>query len=373
MVSPLQFAVHDSSSFNNKWEFMQHAHFFQSFRCAARARNIFSDGFLLSLLAFVAALSWGPAVHSATVAAAPAQEARYPEKPIRLVLPFPGGAPSDMLGRIVGQRLSEQMKQNFVPDNRAGVGGNAGITAVAKAQPDGYTLLVTNPAIALSPSLYKNLQYDAIKDFAPVARLATIENVLLVRPSLPVETLRQFIDLARAQPGKLNYGSGGPGTVNHLANELLKTLEKINIVHVPYKGATQATLSLMGNEVDEVIVAVAPALSMIATGKVKPLAVLSEKRVATLPAVPTTREAGVANFTLSLWFGMFAPAGTPRAIVMRLNQEVFKALDAADMRERMAGVGIDPWPGSPEQLGELVRSETQRYAAIVKSAGLSKE
>ena len=316
-------------------------------------------GFINSagLLACVAMLA--PSAHSATAVAA-AQEARYPEKPIRLVLPFPGGAPSDMLGRIVGQRLSEQMKQNFVPDNRAGVGGNAGITAVAKAQPDGYTLLVTNPAIALSPSLYKNLQYDAIKDFAPVARLATIENVLLVRPSLPVETLRQFIDLARAQPGKLNYGSGGPGTVNHLANELLKTLEKINIVHVPYKGATQATLSLMGNEVDEVIVAVAPALSMIATGKVKPLAVLSEKRVATLPAVPTTREAGVANFTLSLWFGMFAPAGTPRAIVMRLNQEVLKALDAATC--------VSVWPALASTRGPAVRSNSANWCAAKHSA-----
>jgi tripartite-type tricarboxylate transporter receptor subunit TctC len=297
----------------------------------------------------------------------------YPAKPIRLILPFPPGAPSDMVGRAVGQKLSEQLGENVIPDNRAGAGGNLGTAAVAKAPPDGYTLLIATPSIALSPSLYANLTYDAVKDLAPVARLATIENVLLVHPSVPAKTLKQFVALARAHPGKLNYGSGGPGTTKHLANELLKNLEKINIVHVPYKGATVATVALIGGEVDEVIVSVASVLPMIKAGKVRALAVLSERRVPTLPDVPTSKEAGVDNFTMSIWYGMFAPAATPREIIARLNREVTKALAAPDMRERLAAAGIDPWPGTPDQMGNLLRSETARFAVIIRAAGLPRE
>ena len=296
----------------------------------------------------------------------------YPNKPIRLILPFPAAGPSDIVGRAVGQKLSEQLGENVVPDNRVGAGGSLGIAAVTKAPPDGYTVLVTSAAIAIIPSLYSNLTYDAAKDLAPVARLATIENVLLVHPSVPAKTLRQFVALARANPGKLNYGSGGPGTTNHLANELLKSLGKINMVHVPYKGATLATVALIGGEVDEVIVSVASALSMVQSGKVRPLAVLSERRVATLPDVPTSKESGVDDFLMSIWYGMFAPAGTPREIISRLNREVIKALESPAMRERMAAAGIDPWPGTPEQMAGLLRNETARYAKIIASAGLQK-
>ena len=203
----------------------------------------------------------------------------YPTKPIRLILPFPPGAPSDLVGRLVGQKLSEQLGENVIPDNRPGAGGNLALAAVAKSAPDGYTLTVSTPGIALSPSLYKTLHYDPLKDLVPVARLVTVENVMLVHPSVPTKTLKEFIALARAHPGKLNYGSGGPGTTNHLANELLKYLEKIDIVHVPYKGATVATVALIGGEIDEVIVSVASVLSLINAGKVRPLVVLSENRL----------------------------------------------------------------------------------------------
>jgi len=297
----------------------------------------------------------------------------YPSKPIRLILPFPAGAPSDMIGRAVGQKLGEQLGENVVPDNRTGAGGNLGIAVAAKAPPDGYTLLVVSPTLAISPSLYSNLAYDAAKDLAPVARLATIENVLLVHPSVPARNLKQFVALARARPGKLNYGSGGPGTTNHLANELLKSLEKINLVHVPYKGATLATVALIGGEIDEVIVSVASVLPMIQAGKVRALAVLSEQRVATLPDVPTAQEAGIPGFRMSIWYGLFAPASTPREIIARLNREVTKALEAPDLRARLAASGIDPWPGTPEEMGSLLRTETARYATIVRSAGLPKE
>ena len=297
----------------------------------------------------------------------------YPSKPIKLILPFPPGAPSDLVGRTIGQKVGEQMGQSLVPDNRVGAGGSVGLALVAKAPPDGYTIMVSSPAIALTPLLYSNLPYDSTKDFAPIARLASIENVMLVHPSVPVKTLKEFIALARSQPGKLNYGSGGPGTTNHLANELLKSLEKLNIVHVPYKGATLATNALMGGEVDEVIVSVASVLPLIRAGRVRPIAVLSQKRVATLPNVPTSTEAGYPNFKMSIWYGMFAPAGTPRDIVNRLYREVARAFEDPQLRRHMSNAGMDPWLGAPEELDQLVRGELARYAKIIQSAGLKKE
>jgi len=294
----------------------------------------------------------------------------YPSKPVRMILPFPAGAPSDIVGRTIGQKLSEQIGQNFIPDNRPGAGGNLALGLAANAVPDGYTIVVSSPGIAISPSLYSKLSYDAAKDLVPIARLATIENVMVVHPSVPAKNLKQFIALARSKPGVLNYGSGGAGTTNHLANELLKYLQKINIVHVPYKGATLATVAAMSGEVDEVVVSVASVLPLIRQGKVRPLAVLSEKRVSALPDVPTAKEAGVDGFQVSIWYGLFAPTGTPQDIITRLNKEVFKALEAKDMQQRMDAMSINPWPGSSQQMADLLRTETARYATIIKSAGL---
>ena len=297
----------------------------------------------------------------------------YPLKPIRLIVPFPAGASSDIVGRMLGQKLFEQMGEQVVPDNRPGAGGNVGIGVAAKAPPDGYTLLISTPGIAISPSLYSNLAYDPVRDLTPVARLASIHNVLVVHPSVPTKTLRQFISLARAHPGKLNFGSGGVGTTNHLANELLKRLEKIDMVHIAYKGVTQAMVAMTGGEVDEVVMPIPSALAQIRAGKVRALAVLSDERVATLPEVPTAKEAGVDNFTMPLWYGMFAPAGTPRDIVSRLSVEIVKALGTPDLRERLQATGADPWPGTAEQMAELLRTEIARYAAIIRSAGLPRE
>jgi len=319
--------------------------------------------FIRPCLLIAIALLGAPVCHAASAQA-------YPTKPIRLMLPYPVGGPSDILGRAIGQKLGEQLGANVVPDNRTGAGGNLGIALAAKAAPDGYTLLVTSSAIAVSPSLYNKLDYDAERDLAPIARLAEIPNVLLVHPGVQAKTLKEFVALARSHPGKLNYGSGGAGTTNHLANELLMSLEKIQLVHVPYKGASVAVFSLIGGEVDEVVVAVASALTQIRAGKVRALAVLSEHRVSTLPDVPTAKEAGVDNFVMPIWFGMFAPIRTPREILTRLNQETMKALNAGDFREKLALAGVEPWPGTPEELAKLVRSETARYAAIIKKAGV---
>ena len=304
---------------------------------------------------------------------APGAAKAYPVKPIRLIVPFPAGASSDLVGRMLAQKLAEQMGEQVITDNRSGTGGNLGIAAAAKSPPDGYTIVIATASIAVSPWLYLNPGYDALKDLAPVARLTSIPNVLLVHPSVPAKTLREFINLARARPGKLNFGSGGAGTTNHLANELLKTLEKINIVHVPYKGVTQAMTAMMGGEVDEVVMPVTTAIPQIRAGKVRALAVLTEKRIASLPDVPTGIEAGVPGFTMPLWYGMFAPAATPRDIVSRLSRELISALGTRDLRERLAAVGVDPWPGTAEQLGELLRADIEVYGKIARSAGLSKQ
>ncbi len=310
-------------------------------------------------------------VLAAFAAAAGAQG--YPSKPIRLLLPFPPGAPSDIVGRVIAQKLAEQLGQNVVPDNRAGAGGNLAFGQLAKSPPDGHMLAITSPSIAISPALYAKLPFDALRDFAPVARIATIENVLVVHPSVPAKSLRQFVTLVRAQPGKINYGSGGAGTTNHIANELLKYTEKLNMVHVPYKGATLATLAAVSGEVDQVIVSVASGLPLIQDRKVRALVVLSQKRVAALPDVPTSKESGYGEFLMSIWYGLLAPAGTPREIVSRLHQEVVRALDTPEMKSRMATLGIDPWPGTPEQMGELIRAETARYAVIIRAAGIKQE
>ena len=314
---------------------------------------------LLSLAALLAALLCGSALAQS-----------YPTKPIRIILPFPPGSPSDMVGRTLGQKIASQMGQNVVPDNRPGAGGTLGLTVAAKSPPDGYTILITSPTIAISPLLYANLQFDSLRDFVPIARLVTIENVMVVHPSVPAKSLKEFIALARSHPGKLNYGSGGAGTTNHLANELLQSLQKIKMTHVPYKGATLAAGALMSGEVDEVIFGVAPALPFIQAGRVRPLVVLSEKRLKTLPNVPTGEEAGVPGFKISIWYGMFAPAGTPRAAISRLHAEVTKALQDPELLQRMSNAGMDPWLGTAEELDRHVRSEMQRFSRLTKSMGL---
>ena len=299
--------------------------------------------------------------------------AAYPVKPIRLIVAFPPGASSDIVGRMLGQKIAEPLGQQVVVDNRAGAGGNLGIAVAAKSAPDGYTIVLATSSIAVSPALYLNPGYDAVKDLATVARLTSIPNILIVHPSVPAKTLRQFINLARASPGKLNFGSGGAGTTNHLANELLKYLEKINIVHVPYKGVTQAMTAMMGGEVDEVVMPVTTAIAQVRAGKVCALAVLSERRITTLPDVPTAKEAGVDGFVMPVWYGMFAPAATPRDMVSRLHRELARALEAPDIRERLAALDVDPWPGTPEQLAELLRTDIARFGAIVRSAGLPRQ
>ena len=324
---------------------------------------------MVRMVAVVAAVTVAFVLGGAT--AAPLGAQTYPSKPVRFILPFPPGGATDILGRIMGQILANRLGQPFVPENRPGAGGNIGSELVAKARPDGYTLLLAGPALSISPGLYKKLNYDPVKDLAPISQVLEGHYVLLVRSSLPVKNLKEFVEYAKARPGKLNFGSGGIGTPNHLASELLNSLAKISIVHVPYKGVNQAMMGMMGNEVDMVVIGTPAALPQIESGKVRALAVLSEQRVPSLPGVPTAREAGIDNFEVTSWYGLLAPAGTPADIIARLNMEWVKIAAMPDTREKMQKVEFEPVSGTPEQFGNFIKREIVRWGKIIKETNLS--
>src|SRR3954468_19175354 len=279
------------------------------------------------LLAFVASV---PSVFAQPSSTGSGQA--YPTKPIRLILPFPPGGPSDILGRALSQKLSEQLGQQVIADNRPGAGGNLGLELTAKAPPDGYTLVLSSPLVALSPSLYSKLNYRQ-DELAPISLVAIIQNVFLVHPSVPAKTLKELVQVARASPGKLNYGSGGVGTTTHLAPELFMSMTKTKMVHVPYKGSGLALLGLISGQVDVLVMAVPAAAAQVEAGKARALAIVSEKRATPLPKVPTAKEAGFENFVVDIWYGILAPAATPPNIISRLNTEINKALASPELKD----------------------------------------
>ena len=298
----------------------------------------------------------------------------YPAKPIRFIVPFPPGGPTDVLARVLGQKLAEQMGQPVVLDNRPGAGGNLGPELAARSAPDGYTLLLgAVGTLAISPHLYAKLNYDPARDFAPISLAASMPNVLIVHPSVPAKTLKELVQLARASPGKLNFGSGGAGTSNHLGSELLKSMAKIDMVHVPYKGASQAMLALIGGQIDIVVVGTPTAIPQIQSGKVRALAVLSNNRLPAIANVPTGAEAGFPGYEVTTWFGVFAPAGTSQDIVARLNTEVAKVLTVPASRERIVGVGFDPAASSPQQFADFIKAENVRWGKVIRDAGIRAE
>lgn len=297
----------------------------------------------------------------------------YPSKPIRFILPFPAGGLTDVLGRIMGQKFADRLGQPVVPENRPGAGGNLGIEMAAKTRPDGYTIVLSAPAIAIGPHLYRQLNYDPVKDLAPISLVAEISNVLCVRSSLPVKSLQELVALAKSNPGKLNYGSGGTGSSLQLAAEMFKSLAKVHIVHVPYKGVTQAMVGMIGGEIDMVVIGLPTSLQHIQAGKVRALAVLSEKRLPELPDVPTAREAGIDHFETSTWYGLLASGGTPREIINRWNAEWHHIVAMPDTREKMQKVGFEPLSSTPEQFAEFIRKETARYGRVIKEANLTIE
>jgi tripartite-type tricarboxylate transporter receptor subunit TctC len=305
--------------------------------------------------------------------AAPLFAQSYPNKPLRLILPFQPGGTTDIIGRIIAAKYAERFGQPVVPENRPGAGSNLGIELAAKAKPDGYTMVLTSPALTVSPGLYKKLNYDPVKDLAPISMVVEGDYVLVIRPALPIKNLKDLVEYAKANPGKLNYGSGGVGTAPHLAGELLKSLAKIHIVHVPYKGANLAMIGMMGGEVDMVVIGITNAVPQIQAGKVRGLAVLGKARVPSLPDVPTASQAGLDHFEVTSWYGLLAPAGTPRDIIARLSAEWAKIAADPDTREKMQGAGFETVSSTPEQFSEFIRRDIARWGKVIKEANLSIE
>jgi tripartite-type tricarboxylate transporter receptor subunit TctC len=305
------------------------------------------------------------------LAALTAQAQNYPQRAVRLVVPYVPGGGTDFTARVIAPRLSEALGQQVVVENRPGGGANIGSDLVAKAAPDGYTLLMAGAANAINMSLYAKLPYDTLRDFAPVSLSVKGANVLLVHPSLPAKTLKELLALARAQPGKLNYASSGIGSANHMAGELLKLVAKVNIAHVPYKGNAPALTDLIGGHVEVLISGVPAVLGQIRNGRVRAIAIASLKRFPALPDTPTIDESGLKGFEATTWFGVMAPVKTPRDIVNRLNADLARIVASPEVRERFIGEGVEPVGGSTELFAAFVREEIDKYAKVVKAAALT--
>lgn len=296
----------------------------------------------------------------------------YPTKPVRLILPFPPGGPTDIAGRAIAQKLSEQLGQPVIADNRPGATSNLGLELAAKSPPDGYTIVLTPPSIALSPSMYQKLNYDALRDLQPLTLVANMYYVMATHNSVPAWNLNEFVALAKRNPGKLNFSSSGLGAGNHLATELFKSMYGLQMLHVPYKGNVAGLLACMTGEVDFGTFALAPTIPMVKAKRVRPLAALTERRLGVLPEVPTAREQGVDLVSVQ-WYGVLTTAGTPRPIVERLVFELHKAVSAPDVKEKLALSGIDTVTSTPEQFREFIRSETVVFAKVIKAAGIKAE
>ena len=296
----------------------------------------------------------------------------YPARPVRVMVPFASGGSLDVLVRILGQKLGETWKQPMVVDNRPGAGGNIGAELVAKATPDGYTLLTHSPSFAVNVSLQKKLAYDPVKDFAPVTLLGESGSVLLVTPALPVRSVEELIAYTKARPGQLTYASTGNGTAGHLNMELFKLLTGIDVVHVPFRVIAQAQTELMAGRIALWITTIPGALPHIQAGRMRALAVGSARRSAALPNVPTMKESHVA-YEASTWYGLYAPAGTPRATVVNIYNGFRSALTAPDVKERLSSLGVDPDGSSPEHLAKYLREEIGKWADVIKKTGMHLE
>jgi len=302
---------------------------------------------------------------AATIGAAQAQQ--YPVKPVRMILPFPPGGPTDLLGRAIAQKMGEQMGQQVVPENRPGAGGNLGLELAAKSPADGYSIVLTSSVIALAPALYAKLNYRQ-SDLAPISLVAEIKNILVVHPAVPAKNVKELVALARQSPGKLNYGSGGVGTTTHLTPELMMSITKTRMTHVPYKGSGLALVALVGGHVDVLVMAAPAAAEQVKAGKARGLMIYSTERFAPLPDIPSAKDEGVQDYIVRLWYGILAPAGTPAPLISRLNGEIVKALNAPDLKKRFNDGGVDAVASSPEEFAKFIAAETPRYAKIVKEA-----
>jgi tripartite-type tricarboxylate transporter receptor subunit TctC len=293
----------------------------------------------------------------------------FPSKSIRMIIGFPPGGGTDIVGRIVAQKLSEVLGQQVLPDNRGGASGQIAAELTAKSPPDGYTVMMVHiAAISILPSLYPRLPYDPVKDFAPISLVAIGPNLLVVHPSVPVKTVKDLVALAKANPGALHYASPGAGTVQHLAAELFKLQAKVDMLHVPYKGSGQSIVDLVAGHVHLNFDSVPPVISHVRAGKLRAVAVTSEKRFSLLPDIPTVTEGGVPGFDMSTWWGLVAPGAVSKDVVSRLHGETVKVLRQADVKEKISFVGAETVGNSPEEFAAFIRSERTKYARIVKDA-----
>ena len=310
----------------------------------------------------------------AVFAASLAHAQTYPSKPLRFVVPFAAGGGSDLVARTVALKLTEALGQPVVVDNRAGAAGTIGADIAAKSPPDGHTLLLgSNGPLAINPSLYAKLPYDAARDFTPVSLVTIMPFVLVVHPALPVRTVKELIALAKSKPGQLNYGSPGNGSTTHLANELLKSMTGMNITHVPYKGVAPAATDLISGQVQMMSGDLSTLLPHVRSGRMRALAITAARRSSLLPNLPTIAQAGVPGYEASGWFGVLVPAGTPQSIITRLNAAILKGLEAPDARERLAALGGEVAAGTPEHFAAHIRTEAAKWSKLIKALGLKNE
>ena len=309
------------------------------------------------------------AIAAATLPAPPALAQGYPARTIRIVVPYPPGGPTDVLARIVAGRLSDGLGQQVVLDNKPGASGMIGAEMVAKAAPDGYTLLANASVHVINPGLYPKMPFDAIADFVPVTQLASVPLILVVNNDLPVKSVRELIAYAKANPGKLNFASSGNAAAPHLAGESFRLATGAAMQHVPYKGSAPAITDLIGGQVQLMFDSMPSAMPHVKAGKVRPLAVTTARRAGALPDLPTVAEAGVPGYDISTWYGIWAPRGTPRDIVLRLQAEIAKVLRLPEVRERFAGLGAEPVGSTPDEFAAYCRTELDKWARVVRDSG----
>lgn len=302
----------------------------------------------------------------------PALAQNYPVKPIRWIVPFPPGGGTDLISRTLAPKLGEALGQQVVIDNRPGSGGTIGLAIASKAPADGYHVVTAQTAnIAIAPALYRKLGYDALKDFVAVTRAVSAPLILVSHPSFPARNVADLIRIARAKPGAITYGSPGNGTGGHLGTEMIKLMAKVDMVHVPYKGASPALTDLLGGQITLYLSSLPPAVPMVKSGRLKALGVTGSKRAASVPEVPTIAESGLPDYVVESWYGVFVPAGTPREIVARLNTELVRILGSNEVRERFATDGSEASPNTPEQFAAFVRDEHQKWGRVVREARLT--
>jgi tripartite-type tricarboxylate transporter receptor subunit TctC len=299
--------------------------------------------------------------------------AAYPDKPLTMIVPFPPGGPTDLVARVIGKAMGDSMGQPIVIENRGGANGNIGASMAAKAAPDGYTMIYNTSAVALSPSLYKNLAYDVTKDLSPVALAAVVPLALVVHPSVPANNVKEFIAHVKANPGKLSYGSAGAGNVTHLGAFQFLQANNLEAVHIPYKGSAPADMDLVGGQIQFMTDTVNSVAAFVKDKRMKMLAVTTPKRISLFPEVPTLAESGMPGFEVGAWQGLMVPAGTPKPVIDKLNAELRKALANPEVRAKLAQQGAEPLGSSPEEYGAYIRKEIDRWGAVVKQSGVKAE